>query len=68
MVDSTFEISEPVLVTRRILDGIRIDVAFWEIDDADREYWVDEYGVVLHNVLAWMQLPKPYGGESDETD
>ena len=65
MVDSTFEISEPVMVTRKFLDVVHVDIAFWEVDAADRKYWVDEYGAIIKNVLAWMPLPKPYGGESE---
>ena len=32
-------------------------------------YWFEAVeGKSLHNVTAWMPLPKPYGGESDETN
>ena len=31
----------------------------------DGEYWIVDNEINNH-VIAWMQLPKPYGGESDE--
>ena len=63
--DADYEISEAVLVTRDSWQDTKIEIGFWEVDDPDRKYWVDENGDVLCGVVAWMPLPKPYGGEDD---
>jgi hypothetical protein len=65
IADSTFEISNPVLATRKIDDRYELAVLQWEVDGNDRKYWVNDGGDIIKGVIAWMPLPKPYKGVTE---
>lgn len=58
------ELYEDVLITDS--DGV-VDIAsmddYWDGYEIKRKWYLSNYGFI--NVLAWMPLPKPYGGESE---
>lgn len=56
--------SNNVMATYEYYGHHCMDIAYlWE-DGAGNKYWTDDEGKSL-NVLAWMPLPEPYGGEDD---
>jgi hypothetical protein len=65
IADSTFEISNPVLATRKIDDRYELAVLQWEVDGNDRKYWVNDGGDIIKGVIAWMPLPEPYKGVTE---
>ncbi len=60
MMDSTFEISEPVEVTCETDVGYKVTVAQWEVDGERRRYWVNDDGGFVDGVIAWRPMPEPY--------
>lgn len=58
-----FDMSNRVLICCK--NGC-MDVAAYEVDGPDRQYWVDEDGLQYEDVRAWMPLPEPYKGGDRE--
>lgn len=55
--------SDRVIVTSELADGTRITETARTRDGE----WKPDHAILKREIVAWMPLPKPYKGETDET-